>query len=52
MNWRNWCRLCGSFESLSKVDEIVMEITKKLEVNKLLNKLIKLNYFNPFLDWK
>lgn len=35
MDWTNWCRLCGNYESLSKIDPEIIEIVKtlNLEVN-------------------
>ena len=30
MDWQNWCRLCGNFETLSKADPEIIEIAKNL----------------------
>ncbi|KAL7016263.1 hypothetical protein ACKWTF_009983 [Chironomus riparius] len=56
MDWQNWCRLCGSFEVLSKVDPEIIEIVKNLNI--LITENIKicmdcndyLNDINQFIQ--
>lgn len=30
MDWQNWCRLCGNFDTISKIDAEIIEIMKNL----------------------
>jgi len=47
MDWQNWCRLCGNFEALSKVDPEIIEIVKNLNTQV---KIDKINLNDKFYD--
>lgn len=32
MDWRNWCRLCGNYDAIMKVEPEIEEIAAKLIV--------------------
>lgn len=37
MDWRSWCRLCGNYETIIKIEPEIEDIAAKLSVNKIPN---------------